>query len=105
MIEEEKKEFGLWWLWVLGLIIISIIGLSLLNYFGKIGSTIVERKVFENSYQRSEGLRSQENTWNAQLSSISSQLMRAEPGTSIYNQLMAQKAMLEMQITQTKGMK
>ena len=101
MVEQEKKEFGLWWLWVLLLIVITVISLSALGYLGKFVSVFVERKVFETSYQRSEGLRSQLLAWEAQLASINSQLM-SEPNN---RNLKAQKSMLEIQIAQTKGMK
>ena len=101
MIESEKKEFGAWWIWITLLIVVSIIAFSILGYFGKIGSVFVERKVFEQSYQRSEAMKSQEITWNAQLASINSQLISNPNSTS----LIAQKRMLEVQIAQIKGMR
>ena len=101
MVDEEKRELGKWWLWVLGLVAITIIVLSTMGYMGKLTGTFVERKVFEQSYQRSEGLRSQLLTWEAQLASINSQLVSKPNNVN----LQAQKAMLEVQIAQTKGMK
>ena len=97
-MDNDKKEFGGWFVWVGFLILIALVILTVMGYFGKLTSTIVERKVFENSYQRSEGLRSQNMAWEAQLASINSQLM-SNPNDA---NLMAQRAMLEVQI---KGMK
>ncbi len=100
-MDAEKKEFGLWWLWVLLLVAISIGVMAMMGYFGKYTGTIIERKVFEESYQRSEGLKSQLMTWEAQLASINSQLVSNPNDVN----LKSQKAMLEVQINQTKGMK
>jgi len=73
-MDSDKKEFGKWWIWVLLFVVISIIVLSFLNYAGMIGRTVVERKVFEQSYQRSESYKSQIATWEAQLIEINSKL-------------------------------
>ncbi|MCD6435997.1 MAG: hypothetical protein J7L15_06370 [Clostridiales bacterium] len=102
MIDDEKKELGKWWIWILGLLMLSIIILNSLGMLSKFGSVFVERKVFEQSYQRSEGLKTQMITWQAQLASINSQLLTATADTK--NQLLSQKAMLEIQIAQTKGL-
>lgn len=105
MISDEKKELGGWWVFILALVFVSLVVLTILGYMGKLTGTVVERKVFENSYQRSEGLKSQQFTWEAQLASINQQLLHTATDSDVYNQLMAQKAMLEVQIMQTKGMK
>jgi hypothetical protein len=73
-MDNEKKEFGKWWIWVLFLLALTIISFSALNYLGIIGKTVVERKVFEQSYQRSESLKSEIATYEAQLAMIEAQL-------------------------------
>jgi len=73
-MDSDKKEFGKWWMWVLLFVVISVIVLSFLSYAGMIGRTVVERKVFEESYQRSESYKSQIATYEAQLAEISSKL-------------------------------
>ncbi len=100
---EEKRELGKWWIWILGLLILSILVLNALGMLSKFGSVFVEKKVFEQSYQRSEGLKSRIATYEAQLASINSQLLTATADTK--NQLLSQKAMLEIQIAQTQGMR
>ena len=101
MIEQEKKELGKWWIWILILLLGTIVVLTTTGYLGKIMGTVVERKVFENSYQRSEAMKSQMITWQAQLASIESQLMSNPNDLG----LVSQKRMLEVQIATTKGMK
>lgn len=59
MFDEEKKDIGKWWMWFLFLCVVSGIIITGLNYAGYLTSTLVERKVFEHSYQRSEALKSQ----------------------------------------------
>ena len=56
---QEKRNFGKWWIYITVLVILSSVMIGIMSYFGKVGSTIVERKVFEESYQRTEGLRTQ----------------------------------------------
>ena len=56
-MDPEKRVFGAWWMFALALIVISTVVFSLLSYAGLIGRTAVEREVFEQSYQRSEGYR------------------------------------------------
>lgn len=103
--DEEKKEFGKWWMFLILLFVAVVIVFTILGYVGKIGGTIVERKVFENSYQRSESLKSRDNAWQAQLAQINARLTYTDSNSDTYNELMAQKAMLQMQIQQTQGMK
>ncbi len=67
----EKKEFAGWWLWILVLVVITTIIFSFLTF----GSTIMERMVFENSYQKQAGDQKQLNTWRAQLAAINSKLV------------------------------
>ncbi len=105
MVDKDKREFGAWWIWVVVLMVFAGVTFTVLGYMGKFTGTFVERKVFEQSYQRSEGLKSQQNAWEAQLASINVHLSQVDVGSDLHNQLMSQKAMLEVQIRQTKGMK
>lgn len=72
--DPEKKEFGGWWMWGLILTIISIIVLSALGYAGIFTGTVVERKVFENSFQYSEARKSEIATYEAQLAELRGKL-------------------------------
>lgn len=73
-MDSEKKEYGAWWMWILFLIIISTIILACLNYAGILGHTIVERKIFENSYQKRSADEDALTTYDAQLSVLQRRL-------------------------------
>ena len=93
----EKTEFAGWWLWVLGLVIISIIALAALNAAGILTRTVVERKVFEQSYQKQEGDRERLATFRAQLAEIETRLSGQIDETTRSN-LEAQRSALNIQI-------
>ena len=73
-MNDERKDLGKWWVRIVALTIATFLVFGGLNYLGVIGRTVVERKVFEQSYQRSEGLRQQIATYQAQLAELKSQL-------------------------------
>ncbi len=102
-MDKEKKEFGAWWMWILGLVVIAIIILSATGYLGKLTGTILERKVFENSYQRSEGKKSQIATYNAQIASLNSQLLNPKLDAGTIANINAQLKALNIQLKAAKG--
>ena len=67
-MNREKKEYGSWWVWITVLIIGTVIIFTALSYVGIIGETIVERKVFENSYQKRAADEDALTTYDAQIS-------------------------------------
>ncbi len=71
----EKKIVGGWWLWILLLFVVTIVVISALNYADILNSTVVKRKVFENSFQYSEARRTEIVTFEAQLAEINNQLL------------------------------
>ena len=48
----SKKFVGGWWMWIVCLLIITFLMFTVLNFAGIFGKTVVERKIFENSYQK-----------------------------------------------------
>lgn len=66
-MEQEKKYVGGWWVWIIILLIGTTIIFTGLNYLGVLGKTVVERKVFENSYQKSEADKTASTTYRAQV--------------------------------------
>jgi len=94
MFKEEKKIITSWWIYVTILLVATNVVLITLKYFGLVGSTIVERKVFENSYQKKAGDRARLATYKAQLASINSRLVTSPDDAD----LLAQKTMLQIQI-------
>lgn len=73
-METEKKYFAGWWAWVLVLLILTIIVFSGLYYAGIFGRTVVERKVFEQSYQKKEADKEARTSYDAQLAILRSRL-------------------------------
>jgi hypothetical protein len=98
-MEQEKKYIGGWWMWTLGLIVITIITLSALMWFGMIGRTIAERKVFENSFQYSQARKTEIATFEAQMSLIQGKLLNpnldAETRTNLEAQISAIQILLK----------
>jgi hypothetical protein len=85
-----------------GLILLSALsfGLSSAGLFGK---TVVERKVFENSYQRSESIKSQLATDEATLAEINVMLTNSEMSETTRVNLEAQATAARMRIAAAKG--
>jgi hypothetical protein len=82
--------------------ILSLVGFGL-NGAGVFGRTIVERKVFENSYQRSEALKSQIATDEAVMAEIRSKLSNPDiDGDTRYN-LEAQLSAARIRINTARG--
>lgn len=86
----EKIDFATWWFFTLGLLIISGLVFVSLNYLGIIGETIVERKVFENSYQKHEADKTAKTTYRAQLSSLRARLNNPNIDEKTKNEIQAQ---------------
>lgn len=96
--KEEKIGLAGWWLWILGLSILTVIILTALSYVGLFGKTTMERVVFENSYQKQAGDQQRLATYRAQLAGIESRLMSNTLSDDERSQLEAQRAMLQVQI-------
>lgn len=86
------------------LIIMSVVGFTL-NTLGYLGSTIVERKVFENSYQRSESIKSRIAQDEAVLAEIESQLQNPDLDKNTRFNLEAQARATRIRLSTTRGMK
>lgn len=94
----ERSEVTKWFFLFLGAIVaISVLGFTL-NSLGLLGSTFVERKVFEQSYQRSEGLVQQIATMEASLAEIEAQLQNPTLDEGTKAQLRAQRAAIRVQL-------
>lgn len=95
----EKTQFAGWWLWVLLLLAISAIAFTGLSYFGVVGRTIIEREVFEQSYQRQAGDAAKLATFRAQAASIRTQLNRSDLSASQRADFEAQMSAINIQIS------
>lgn len=98
----ERREFGRWWMWVLGLMILSGLIFTLLGYAGIFTKTVVEREVFEKSFQYSEARKSEIATYEAQLAEINSQLADPALDENTRRSLKSQKSAIEVRLTAAK---
>jgi hypothetical protein len=53
-MDKDKKLVASWWFWCVLLIVVTIPIFWILSAVGIIGKTVVEREVFERSFQYSE---------------------------------------------------
>lgn len=73
------------------IVVLSVVGFAM-NSLGLFGHTVVERKVFENSYQRSEALKARIATDEAALSEIEIKLRNPNLDPDTRSNLEAQAA-------------
>lgn len=97
-MKEERREGTRWWVWALSLFILTAIVLSVLSYVGVFTSTLVEREVFEQSYQRREGLRQEIAIYEAQIVEIEAQLINPNLEQSTRTNLQAQLAVINVRL-------
>lgn len=102
-METGKKYFAGWWMWVLLLIIVTGLIFTGLRYAGLIGGTIVERKVFENSFQYSEARKSEVAIFEAQLLEINSKLGNLQLDANTRSNLEATASVLRVQLNAARS--
>ena len=101
-LDPEKRELGQWWMWVLLLLVITFIVFGALNYLGIIGQTHVEREVFRNSFQYSEGQKQRIATFEAQLAKLKADLLNPKLDEGDKANINAQIAAIQIQLDAAK---
>ena len=94
----EKREFGCWWGWILILLVGTILVLSGMGIAGRIVDVVVEREVFERSFQYQEGKSDQIATYRAQIVMLESKLADPALSDSAKSDMRAQLAALKIQL-------
>ena len=94
-MDNEKKIVFKWWIFILLLVVLTIPVFTALKYFGVIGSTIVERVVFEQSFQYKEGMAQRGAILEANIAEID---MLIATGKGNPEELQAQKSVLRVQL-------
>ena len=97
-LEEASNWVGLGLVWMLAAILTISILTWLLHSAGVLGSTIVERKVFENSHQYSESRKTEISTLEAQLAEIDVQLDNPDLDADTKRNLQAQKSAINIRL-------
>ena len=86
------------WVFVMFFVIITSIVFGIMGYFGKFTNTVVERKIYENSYQYSQGKKEEIATLEAQIEVLEEKLLNPklnnETKREIRNQITALEARL-----------
>jgi len=100
---EEKKGFKKWWILILGLIILTSVIFTGLRYVGLIGTTVIEREVFKNSFQYKEARKSEIATYNAQLVEIDRKLLISDLDSNTRANMEAQAASIRILLSVAKG--
>ena len=100
---EERKEFGRWWIYVLGLVIVTSLIFAGLNYAGVFAKTVVEREVFENSYQYTAGQKAKIATYEAQLAELRGKLSNPELDSTTRTNIQAQISAINIQLNAAKA--
>lgn len=101
-MDSEKKEFTNWWALGIGLLLVTIVLFTILGYARVYSRTVVERKVFENSYQYKSGQRTKEAVYEAQLEEIRHKLSRSDLNNVQRNNLEAQESMIRIQLSASR---
>ena len=74
----EQDEFSKWWLGLLLLIIVTIIVLTVTGAFVKKLDVMFERQAFEESYQYTQSVEDEINTYSAQLAELEAYLVNPD---------------------------
>lgn len=107
---KEANEFrreARWTIWrflplfLTVVVIFSVLGFGL-RAMGVFGDTVVERKVFENSYQRSEALKAQIDVDEATLAEITHLLTNPDLDATTRSNLEAQASAARIRLAATK---
>jgi len=94
-MEEDKRVVRGWWFFILFMVVLTIPVMSGLKYLGIIGTTVVERVVFEQSFQYKEGMAQRAAILEANIAEID---MLMATGQGNPEQLQAQKSVLRVQL-------
>jgi hypothetical protein len=97
-IDEEKRFFASWWIWLAFILTITAVGFTGLRYAGIIAQTKLERVVFTNSQQYVQGRNTEQLTYRAELAKINEQLKREDLSPSAISNLKSSRAALEVQL-------
>lgn len=94
----DKIDITKWWLFLVFLIILAMVIFGMINYTNLFVGTIIERKVFEQSYQKKEADKTALTTYKAQLSNLKSKLRNPELNENSRYEIEAQIESIEILI-------
>ena len=92
-------------MWIIILFIVAVAMLWVMKSAIFVGDTVVERKVFEQSYQRQAGIEESIATYEAQLVMIRTKLANPDLTEQERNTLKANEASIEIQLQTARAQK
>ena len=95
-MEDEANLIFRWWIVGIILFVTTFVILTVVSYLGLFTSTVVERKVFENSFQYSEARKTEILTFESQLAQIEVQLKSPSISDATRVDLESQKASISV---------
>ena len=98
MIDQDKKEVGGWWMWILALVVVTIMVLGGLRLAGIWGQTALEREIFESSYQKDASDNRQTAIWKAQIAEIDTTLDSMAADDPLRAGLVSQRSAFRVQL-------
>ena len=99
MIDQDKREVGGWWMWILALVVVTVVVFGGLRMTGTWGQTAVERMIFETSYQKDASDKRQTAIWRAQIAEIDTTLLGMDSDDPLRSGLEAQRSALRVQLS------
>jgi hypothetical protein len=97
-MDQDKKEVGGWWMWILALVAVTVMVMGGLRMAGIWGQTAIEREVFESSYQKDASDNRQTAIWKAQIAEIDSTLLDMAADDPLRSGLVSQRSALRVQL-------
>ncbi len=94
----EKKSMAGWWTFFLVLLVVSMAVLGATGALGRIVNVVVEREVFERSFQYQESKSEQIATYQAQMAELESKLADSNLSDSAKSDIRAQLAAIRIQL-------
>ena len=96
LMNYERTEYSLWWILIMGLIVVSVPVFWALDVAGLLGNTVAERIIFDNSYQRHATVETRNTTLTAQLAEIDYKLNNSDLNPTQRSELEAKAAGLRI---------
>lgn len=94
----EKREFAKWWLWVLFLIVIAGIVLGTTGQIGRIVDVLIQRQIFEKSFQYDQARKDEVATYKAQIAELEGKLSNPDLSEGTRAEINAQLSAIRIQL-------
>jgi len=94
----EKKSMAGWWVFFLVLFVVTGAVLGATGVVGRIVNVVVEREVFERSFQYQESKSEQIATYRAQMAELEAKLTNPELSASTKSDIKAQLSAIRIQL-------